>query len=152
MHQEQTLNEAQLRRVLHYCCSRRHPVRGQTIVMVSFYAGLRAKQIAALKVDDVFDEDGNVREQFILSAVQSKGGKTRTVYLSQRLRRSLSEYGATISLCHCAGNSLLRSSLVENLGAQPLGRLIQFLKQPFRALDMGLRDSKLPLQSSLFVR
>lgn len=96
----------------------------------------------------MFDEDGNVREQFILSAVQSKGGKTRTVYLSQRLRR----YGATISLCHCAGNSLLRSSLAENLGTQPLGRLIQFLKQPFRALDMGLRDSKLPLQSSLFVR
>jgi integrase/recombinase XerD len=44
----------------------------------------------------VFNYHGAVREQFILSAVQSKGCKTRTVYLSQRLRRSLSEYGNTI--------------------------------------------------------
>ncbi|MEH6647581.1 hypothetical protein [Sulfitobacter sp.] len=29
-----------------------------------------------------------------MSAEQSKGGKTRTVYLSQRLRKALAEYGA----------------------------------------------------------
>jgi len=56
MRQAQTLNEAQFRRVLHYCRSRRHPVRDTTIFMVSFYAGLRAKEIASLKLGDVFDE------------------------------------------------------------------------------------------------
>lgn len=98
MRQAQTLNEAQLRRVLHYCRSRRHPIRDQTIIMVSFYAGLRAKEIAALTVGDVFDEEGAVREQFILQAAQSKGGKTRTVFLSQRLRKALAEYGRFIRL------------------------------------------------------
>src|SRR6056297_3046460 len=98
MRQAQTLNEAQLRRVLHYCRSRRHPVREQTIILVSFYAGLRAKEIAALTVGDVFDEEGAVREQFILKAAQSKGGKTRTVYLNQRLRKALAEYADTIKL------------------------------------------------------
>lgn len=98
MRQAQTLNEAQLRRVLHYCRSRRHPIRDQTIVLVSFYAGLRAKEIAALTVGDVFDEEGAVRAQFILSAAQSKGGKTRTVYLNQRLRKALAEYADTIKL------------------------------------------------------
>ena len=66
MRQAQTLNEAQFRRVLHYCRSRRHPVRDTTIFMVSFYAGLSAKEIAALKLGDVFDETGAVRDQFIL--------------------------------------------------------------------------------------
>ena len=66
--------------------------------MVSFYAGLRAKEIAALSVGNVFDETGAVREQFILSAAQSKGGQTRTVYLNQRLRRALVDYGDTIKL------------------------------------------------------
>ena len=66
--------------------------------MVSFYAGLRAKEIAALSVGNVFDEAGAVREQFILSAAQSKGGQTRTVYLNQRLRRALLDYGDTIKL------------------------------------------------------
>jgi integrase/recombinase XerD len=98
MRQAQTLNEAQLRRVLHYCRSRRHPVRDETIILFSFYAGLRAKELAALKRNDVFDEDRNVREQFILSGAQSKGGKTRTVYLNQRLRRALAEYAAGLYL------------------------------------------------------
>ena len=95
MRQAQTLNEAQLRRVIQYCRSRRHPTRDETIILVSFYAGLRAKEIAALTVGNVFDELNNVREQFILSAEQSKGGKTRTVYLNQRLRKALLEYGAS---------------------------------------------------------
>jgi integrase/recombinase XerD len=96
MRQAQTLNEAQLRRVLHYCRSRRHPVRDETIIMVSFYTGLRAKEIAAMTVGDVFSDEGGVREQFILQKTQSKGGKTRTVFLNQRLRRALAEYGKMI--------------------------------------------------------
>ncbi|MCR9109948.1 MAG: site-specific integrase [Rhodobacteraceae bacterium] len=98
MRQAQTLNEAQLRRVLHYCRSRRHPIRDQSIILVSFYAGLRAKEIAALTVGDVFDEESALRAQFILKAAQSKGGKTRTVYLNQRLRKALAEYADTIKL------------------------------------------------------
>ena len=97
MRQAQTLNEAQLRRVIQYCRSRRHPTRDETIILISFNAGLRAKEIAALTVGNVFDEAGAVRTQFILSAAQSKGGKTRTVYLNQRLRRALAEYVAAIS-------------------------------------------------------
>lgn len=68
--------------VIQYCRSRRHPARDETILLFSFYAGLRAKEIAALKMGDVFDEAGRVRERFILSAAQSKGGNTRTVYVN----------------------------------------------------------------------
>ena len=85
MRQAQTLNEAQLRRVIQYCRSRRQPVRDETVILVSFNAGLRAKEIAALTVGNVFDEAGDVRTQFILSPEQSKGGSTRTVYLNQPL-------------------------------------------------------------------
>jgi len=98
MKQAQTLNEAQLRRVIQYCRSRRHPARDETIILVSFYAGLRAKEIAALTVGNVFDDAGNVRTQFILNAAQSKGGHTRTVYLNQRLRRALQDYRAVIRI------------------------------------------------------
>ena len=92
MRQAQTLNEAQFRRILHYCRSRRHPVRDTTIFMVSFYAALRAKEIASLKLGDVFDETGAVREQFISGADQSKGGQRRTVSLNQHLRKALANY------------------------------------------------------------
>ena len=61
MRQAQTLNEAQLRRVIHYRRSRRHPIRDETIILVSLYGGLRAKEIAALTIGNIFDEDGAVR-------------------------------------------------------------------------------------------
>ena len=98
MRQAQTLNEAQLRRVIQYCRSRRHPTRDETIILTSFYAGLRAKEIAALTVGNVFDEAGAVRTQLILSAAQSKGGHTHKVYLNQRLRKALLEYSAFIRI------------------------------------------------------
>ena len=98
MRQAQTLNEAQLRRVLQYCQTRRHPLRDRTIVLVSFNAGLRAKELAALTVGDVFDAEGAVRIQFVLQGRQSKGGRARTVYLNQRLQRALAEYAASIPL------------------------------------------------------
>ena len=66
--------------------------------MISFYAGLRAKEIAALTLGNVFDDAGTVREQFILGTEQSKGGQRRTVYLNQRLRKALAEYGSSKQL------------------------------------------------------
>lgn len=96
MRQAQTLSDVQLRRVLSHITTRKHPIRDRTIVLVSVYAGLRAKEIAGLKHGDVYGAEGEVREQFILTAAQAKGGHRRTVYLSQRLRKALAEYGASI--------------------------------------------------------
>jgi integrase/recombinase XerD len=135
MRQAQTLNEAQLRRVLHYCRSRRHPVRDETIILFSFYAGLRAKELAALKRGDVFDEDRNVREQFILSAVQSKGGKTRTVYLNQRLRRALAEYAAGFNL-NDPNRALLESQKGGHFSANTMCQLFLDI---YKAV--GLKDA-----------
>ncbi len=65
-------------------------------MLVSFNAGLRAKEIALLTVGDVFDETGAVRPQFVLQRSQTKGGQARTVYVNQRLQRALAEYAASI--------------------------------------------------------
>ena len=45
MRHAETPNEAQFRKVLHYCRTRRHANRDTAIFMVSFFAGLRAKEI-----------------------------------------------------------------------------------------------------------
>jgi len=62
MAQAQTLNDAQLRRCLKWCQTRRHSTRDTTIFYVSYYAGLRAKEIAALTINNVYDEHGAVRD------------------------------------------------------------------------------------------
>jgi integrase/recombinase XerD len=93
MKHAQTLNEAQFRKVLHYCRTRRHANRDIAIFMVSFFAGLRAKEIAALNIGDVFDAEGRVRELFTLEFDQTKGGQRRTVFINRRLTKALEDYG-----------------------------------------------------------
>jgi len=90
--QAQTLTAVQLRRCLKWCKMRRHSARDTTIFYVSYYAGLRAKEIAALTVGNLFDEAGAVREQFVLDANQTKGAKTRTVWINAKLRRQLEQF------------------------------------------------------------
>jgi integrase/recombinase XerD len=135
MRQAQTLNEAQLRRVIQYCRSRRHPTRDETIVLVSFYAGLRAKEIAALVIGDVYDADGDVRTQFVLQAQQTKGGKTRTVYLNQRLRRAFAEYAETIRISDPA-RPLFESQKGGNFSANTM---CQLFLEIYKAV--GLKDA-----------
>ncbi len=73
MRQAQTLKDAEIKRVLAYCATRQHSARDTAIVVFSINAGLRAKELAALRVGDVYDELGTVRNSFVLAAEQTKG-------------------------------------------------------------------------------
>ena len=92
MKQAATLTERQLKIVLAHCATRQHAARDRAIVMVSFLAGLRAKEIAALDLSDVVDVDSNIRAEFVLNPEQTKGRKYRRVFVSQRLQKELAAY------------------------------------------------------------
>ena len=92
MAQAATLNDAQIKRALRYCQSRKYPVRDTTILLFSIYTGLRAKELAALRFADVFDADGAVRTQFTLTGAQTKGSKSRTVFVNKPLAQQLALY------------------------------------------------------------
>ena len=98
MKQARTLTDKQLRVVLAHCLTRRHAARDRAIVMASFLAGLRAKEIATLKTTGVQVADGTVRGTSLLSAAQTKGGKARRVFVSSKLKRELITYLTTVSL------------------------------------------------------
>ena len=92
MKQARTLTEKQLKVVLAHCQTRRHAARDRAIVMVSFLAGLRAKEIAALKITDVHAADGTMRDEFVLAKTQTKGRKARRVFVSSKLKREFATY------------------------------------------------------------
>lgn len=96
MAQAATLSDHDLKRALAYCATRRYTERDRAIILTSVYAGLRAKELAALNWCDVFDEQGDVRTQFTLRAAQSKGHKARTVYISSTLRSVLRRYAKSL--------------------------------------------------------
>lgn len=84
--------------LIKYLAGRRYAARDQAIATVSFYLGLRAKEIAALKIGDIYAETGAVHDTLHLKRSYTKMNKTRDVYLSSQVLRSrLSEYRLHLS-------------------------------------------------------
>ena len=97
MAQARTLDDAQIKRVQRYLRTRRNHTRDSTIFTFAFNTGLRAKELAALCVGDAYDAEGAVRDAFVLQRSQTKGARTRTVYINRNLRVALVQYRTTLS-------------------------------------------------------
>ena len=92
MKQARLLTQVERRRLHSVISSQRHAVRNHTAVALSFYAGLRACEIAALRVGDVFDAAGAVLDTIHMSAHQTKGNASSTALVNSKLRKALQKY------------------------------------------------------------
>jgi integrase/recombinase XerD len=94
MKQAKLLTTQERKRLAAVIDSKRYPTRNHTAVALSFYAGLRACEISALRISDVFDNTGAVRDTLHLTAAQTKGNEAATVLVNKRLTQQLSKYAA----------------------------------------------------------
>jgi len=92
MKQAKLLTQQERKRLSAVIDSKRHATRNHTAVALSFYAGLRACEIAALRIGDVFDEGRAVRDMIHLRAAQTKGSDSATVLVNRRLAQALTRY------------------------------------------------------------
>ncbi|MDZ7713638.1 MAG: site-specific integrase [Rhodovibrio sp.] len=88
------LTEQELKRVMAVVAEDRYAARNRVALALSFYAGLRVGEIANLKVWDVVDRDGHVREEIRLLAGYTKGKQARTAFVNRRLHKELQRYVA----------------------------------------------------------
>ena len=95
MKQAKLLTQAELKRVYAVIDAHRYSTRNRAIFAFSFYAGLRACEIAGLHVTDALDSNQRVRDTIFLSAAQTKGTEANTVLVNQRLLRALTAYAAS---------------------------------------------------------
>lgn len=87
------LTESELKRALAVAKDDRYGLRNVAILSMSHGLGLRAKELASLKVEDVLDLNGNLRECVKLLRGFTKGGKHREVFLTNpKLCRALQDY------------------------------------------------------------
>ena len=96
MKQAKTLNERELKAVFVQIGTRRFAARDRAIVAVSYYAGLRSHEIAALTTSDVLASDGTIRNELVLLASQTKGRESRKIFVSEKLRKELAVYVRTL--------------------------------------------------------
>jgi integrase/recombinase XerD len=92
MKQAKVLTKKDINKVLIYLSLRKHSARNRCMWMFSYLAGMRVGEIAALRLCDVLDKEGKVKNEIYLSAFQTKGVKGRTVVLSSKLRDEVDSY------------------------------------------------------------
>jgi len=82
-----------VKRVIQHQVGTKYAIRNIALLHFSFYLGLRAKEMATLRVQDVLEQDGNLKNEIILRREMTKGEKVRSVYLTnQKVRKALSDY------------------------------------------------------------
>lgn len=131
MKQAKVLNEDELKRLLKIVRFTRHRERNRLIVLFSFLAGLRACEIAQLRVKDVITEAGEVKGMIYLKSYQTKGSSDQQVIVSEALRK---EVGIFISknpiLLENREGHLLRSQKTrKGFSSQTIQNLFRFLYQ-----------------------
>ena len=92
MAQAKTLTTSELEQVLRYISTRKYTERNRAMLLMGFWAGLRVKEIAQLRMGDVLNEDGTIRSEIRLSADQTKGNDGRTIFLPAKLKEELAVY------------------------------------------------------------
>jgi integrase/recombinase XerD len=129
MKQARVLTDAEFRRLVAVVAQMKHAGRNRLALMLSHLAGLRAGEIAALTVRDVFDSHDEVREQLRLSAKVTKGGFARVVFLNTKLRREIERHRNEWTTIRPADAPLLltqkRTAFSANTMCQLMGQLYE---------------------------
>lgn len=92
MKQARVLNEKELRTLMNSTKLTRHPQRNKLMVMLSYYAGLRACEIASLRIGDVIGTDGKAKETILLEQWQTKGSQRQHAVISEKLGKEVVAY------------------------------------------------------------
>ena len=92
MKQAPVLTDAQVKKLLKMTSATRHSARNRLVIILSYYVGLRAYEIASLKVGDVLDDEGQVKDTVLLTKEMTKGSKANSVYLSEFVKKEIQKY------------------------------------------------------------
>lgn len=119
MKQAQVLTDRDIRHVLAHVARGSFAARDRCMLQLSWTAGMRVGEIAALDVGDVLDARGAARDQIALRAAQTKGNSARTVLLNATAQGELATFAKSLSQV-APGDPLFRSRTGKRFSANSL--------------------------------
>jgi integrase/recombinase XerD len=91
--QARVLNEKEFNRALNVVYTKAHSKRNAAILYFSFGLGLRAKELASLKISHIMGLDGDLLDEINLKSNMTKGYKQRYAYLTNnKVRKFIQEF------------------------------------------------------------
>lgn len=86
------LSDHEVNKVLRAISIRRHATRDRAIFLLGLYSGMRAIELASLRICDVLTKEGEIRDTINLSDAQTKGRKGRSVIIGKKAREEIKRY------------------------------------------------------------
>ena len=91
--QSQVLSLVEIKRLIQFQKNSRHSTRNICLINLSAFTGMRVGEVSKLKLNDVVDENWNIKDQVVLKKEYTKTKKNRVVYLVHKeVRKSLENY------------------------------------------------------------
>ena len=109
MKQARILTKAEFKRVLAVVDSNKYSQRNRAVLYLSFYAGLRACEIAALRLHDVIDDERQIKSQIVLEKHMTKGNERQRVMVNSSLRKALQKYVDSVCINYGVNDALIKS-------------------------------------------
>ena len=107
------LNKNEFNRVVKFQINTKHGLRNVLLLHLSFFLGLRSKEMASLIIGDLVDVNGDLKEEVTLKRHQTKRGKQRRFYITNdKLKKVLIQY--LNARKEIEGNLDLNATLIKN--------------------------------------
>jgi integrase/recombinase XerD len=135
MSQAKTLNESELKIVFAVIAQGRNSARNRIMLLLSHLGGMRVGEIAALEITDVINPAGNVNDEIRLTPEQTKGNKSRTVMVSDKLKREMINYIRALDIKYQPGPFIYSQKSRAGFSSNSLGQEFKTIYQ--RAGLMG---------------
>ena len=120
MKQAPVLNEREKQRMLQHLQRTSYGARNRCMLQLSWLAGMRVGEIAALDVSDVVGADGEIRAEIQLRADQTKGDQARTVLVNSQLQAELRRYLEQLKIIADPKRPLIASKTGKRFSANGL--------------------------------
>jgi len=129
MKQAKVLNDLEIRRLLKVCELTRQAERNRLIVMFGLLSGLRAVELANLRISNVISEQNEVLDLIVLDKTQTKGNKRQTVIVNKQLKKEIMRFIAVFPTVLKHKEGFLFKTQKGNFNSQTIQNLLKHLFQ-----------------------
>ena len=92
MAQAKVLTQDEVERVMQYLGKKQHAMRNQAMFLLTHGCGVRIKELVSMRICDVLERNGDIKQEVNLNRNQTKGARGRTVYLADKMRDVIRNY------------------------------------------------------------
>ncbi len=92
MSKAKVLTEKEIKKVLKLIESKRHAARNRCMFLMTHLCGARVKETCSIRLADVLNADGTIQSEIRLTKDQTKGSKSRTIYVPEKMQEEIERY------------------------------------------------------------